>query len=251
MSVAMMICLLFAFGSTLGWVLELLFRRYFTSRKWINPGFLVGPYLPLYGFGVSILFILSISLRFDKWFNISNSLNIIITLLIMSLMMTLIEYIAGVIFIKGMGVKLWDYSDRWGNINGIICPLFSFLWSIVAVIFYFFINPICLILIKWFSINAFQNIYLPFLLGVFYGVIFVDIGYSFNITNRIREFAKENKVIIKLEALKEEIREFQERTKAKINFIFPLKTKLDVKEHLVSYIEKIKERLSLDENKNK
>ena len=27
------------------------FRRFFSIRKWINPGFLNGPYLPMYGFG--------------------------------------------------------------------------------------------------------------------------------------------------------------------------------------------------------
>jgi len=34
-----------------GWVLELLFRRFFSGtnpeHRWINPGFCVGPYLPL------------------------------------------------------------------------------------------------------------------------------------------------------------------------------------------------------------
>ena len=30
----------------------------------------------------------------------------------MALSVTLIEYFAGLIFIKGMHVKLWDYSDE-------------------------------------------------------------------------------------------------------------------------------------------
>ena len=45
---------LFFFGGVGGWVLELLFRRFFSGanpeRKWLNPGFLFGPCLPLYGF---------------------------------------------------------------------------------------------------------------------------------------------------------------------------------------------------------
>lgn len=43
---------LFFFGAVGGWVLELLFRRFFSGanpeRKWLNPGFLFGPCLPLY-----------------------------------------------------------------------------------------------------------------------------------------------------------------------------------------------------------
>ena len=47
---------LFFIGSCLGWCMELFFRRFISvnnpERVWINPGFLTGPYLPLYGFGL-------------------------------------------------------------------------------------------------------------------------------------------------------------------------------------------------------
>ena len=53
MSILLKLCFLFFVGSVSGWVAELLFRRFFSSanpeRKWINPGFCIGPYLPLYG----------------------------------------------------------------------------------------------------------------------------------------------------------------------------------------------------------
>ncbi len=105
---------LFFAGSMLGWCTEVVFRRLFTAKKWINPGFLTGPYLPLYGFGLVGLFGISQipintgSIFWDK----------IIIILIMGVVMTLIEYIAGLIFIKGMKIKLWDYSNRRGNIQG-------------------------------------------------------------------------------------------------------------------------------------
>lgn len=54
--VFLIVLYLFFFGGVGGWVLELLFRRFFSGanpeRKWLNPGFLFGPCLPLYGFGV-------------------------------------------------------------------------------------------------------------------------------------------------------------------------------------------------------
>jgi len=245
----MTVSLLFALGSSLGWILELIYRRFFSTHKWINPGFLVGPYLPLYGFGISALFVLSYNIRFDSWFGVSKTTNTVLTLIIMALSMTLMEYIAGIIFIKGLGIKLWDYSDDWGNIQGIICPLYSFFWAVLAVVFYFFINPVCKSIVTWFSENSHDNTWLPFVLGMFYGVLFVDLCYSFKIASKISKFAKENKIIIKLEALREDIREFQKKAKAKISFVFPFKPQFELKGHLNRYLEKVKEKLSSDESK--
>lgn len=49
--VFLIVLYLFFFGGVGGWVLELLFRRFFSGanpeRKWLNPGFLFGPCLPL------------------------------------------------------------------------------------------------------------------------------------------------------------------------------------------------------------
>ena len=53
MNTFLKLAFLFYIGSSLGWVLELFFRRFISGnnpeRKWINPGFMVGPYVPLYG----------------------------------------------------------------------------------------------------------------------------------------------------------------------------------------------------------
>ena len=53
---------LFFIGSVSGWILEVFYRRYISSanpeRKWINPGACTGPYLPLYGCGLCILYLL-------------------------------------------------------------------------------------------------------------------------------------------------------------------------------------------------
>ena len=60
MSTLLTLSFLFFMGSVAGWVLELFFRRFFSSanpeRKWINPGFCTGPYVPLYGLGLCALY---------------------------------------------------------------------------------------------------------------------------------------------------------------------------------------------------
>lgn len=62
MSVLLKLAFLFFVGSTFGWTLELFYRRYASKaveKKWINPGFCTGPYLPLYGFGLCILYLVA------------------------------------------------------------------------------------------------------------------------------------------------------------------------------------------------
>ncbi|OQY40032.1 MAG: hypothetical protein B6229_02455 [Spirochaetaceae bacterium 4572_7] len=52
--------LIFSVGTILGWILELIYRTFFSQKKIVNPGFLSGPYLPIYGFGFLFLYLLSL-----------------------------------------------------------------------------------------------------------------------------------------------------------------------------------------------
>lgn len=232
---------LFIAGSVLGWVTEVLFRRFFTAKKWINPGFLAGPYLPLYGFGIVGLFAISfIPVNTGRGW-----LDAAIVILIMGAAMTLIEYIAGLIFIKGMKIKLWDYSDRRGNIQGIICPLFSFLWLLVAAFYYFVIRPYAIGAVVWFV----QNIGFSFIVGLFLGIFLVDVGHSLNISAKIRKFAKENKIIVSFEKLKESVRDKIEKFEhKKASFVFPFRSNRSLAENLAYYKSNMKS--GRGENKN-
>ena len=60
MRLSLALAFLFFIGSCFGWVLELLYRNLtHRHKKWINPGFCTGPYLPIYGFGLCTLFLLA------------------------------------------------------------------------------------------------------------------------------------------------------------------------------------------------
>lgn len=110
----LILAFLFFIGCFLGWGLEVLYRRFTpanSSRRWVNPGFLVGPYLPLYGFGLCALYLLA-NLENTPLISQVTAGSKIILFVVMALVMTLFEYIAGVIFIKGMKVKLWDTVMR-------------------------------------------------------------------------------------------------------------------------------------------
>ena len=66
MSFILLLAFLFFVGSLTGWVLELFYRRFVSQKKWVNPGFLSGPYLPIYGFGLVLLYLIaSLETRID------------------------------------------------------------------------------------------------------------------------------------------------------------------------------------------
>ena len=180
MKYLVIISTLFAIGSLIGWIIELFFRRFVSQKKWMNPGFLTGPYLPIYGFGVLVLYGVS-----NLSLGISNQpVDIIVHILVIGVGMTVVEFIAGLIFIKGLKVKLWDYSDRKGNIMGIICPLFSLIWLVVGSLYYFLLNPFLVEGISWIS----ENLIYTYFVGMVMGAMAVDFAYSIHLATKLKEY---------------------------------------------------------------
>lgn len=221
MNFFLVLTFLFFAGSLIGWGIELLWRRFFSKnnpeRKWLNPGFLTGPYLPLYGLSLCVLFSLSfidVSFIQNEW------LQKIVLFVLMAACITVMEYVAGLIFIKGMHIKLWDYSACWGNINGIVCPQYSFYWILLSALYYFFVHPQILEWLYWFT----NHLAFCLVIGFFYGVFAVDLGYTFKISAKIRAFAKERQIEVRYENLKAEIQKRNEELREKRRFIFQFHT---------------------------
>ena len=180
MKYLVIISTLFVIGSLIGWIIELFFRRFVSQKKWMNPGFLTGPYLPIYGFGVLVLYAVS-----NIPLGITNQIvDIIVRILIIGVGMTVVEFIAGLIFIKGLKVKLWDYSDRKGNIMGIICPSFSLIWLVVGSLYYFLLNPFLVEGISWIS----ENLIYTYFVGMVMGAMAVDFAYSIHLATKLKEY---------------------------------------------------------------
>ena len=215
--------------------MEVIFRRFTKSnkaRKWINPGFLIGPYLPLYGFGLCTLFLIS---RAGSLFVFSNHIvKDIFILVLMAISMTALELAAGLIFIKGMNVKLWDYSQERMNYKGIICLKFSVFWGILGAVYYFFIDPYILSALKWFV----NNLAFSFVLGLFSGCHLIDFCYCANIVAKIKSFSEEHDVLIKYEELKQQIARINGELHEKRHFFLTFKSPVTLSEHIKKYIEK-------------
>lgn len=230
MSLILILAFLFFVGSLFGWVLELLFRRFISKnnpeRKWINPGFCVGPYLPLYGSGLCILYLIA---GIRPYIDFGNGIiDTVVLLLAMALAMTAIEYIAGVISYKGFHVRLWDYSNEWGNIQGIICPKFSLIWGVLGVAYYYLVHPNILDALKWLS----NNLAFSFFIGMFYGVFIIDLVYSANLITKLRQLSDEYDVVVRYEELKTRIRTYQAERKSKYRFFQPFRSDSTLAEHI-------------------
>ncbi len=243
MSLFLCLAYLFFIGSVFGWVLEVFFRKFFSSsnpeHKWINPGFCVGPYVPLYGTGLCILYLLAaLGERSGLGASAAGKLLLFAA---MAVSMTGIEYLAGLALLKWAKLRLWDYTGCRGNIQGLICPLFSFFWAVLGAVYYFLVHPHVLSALDWLS----HNLAFSFVIGYFFGVFTLDVAYSAHLAARIKRFAEENNVVVRYEALKAHIQSARSEARQRIHFFFALHSELPLAEHLRSAadaLETIKHR---------
>lgn len=212
---------LFFLGSLIGWCIELTFRNIVhKSDKIINPGFLNGPWLPLYGTGVVILYFVS-----------SIEMVIGVRALVFIGLMTLIELIAGFFFLKFYNVMLWDYSDQKFNFKGLICPLFSLFWGMLGLAFYFLLYPF----LEHEVFNFLQSQANFFVLGMLFGIWLLDVIYSMHIITKIKFelVTVHDKLAVNYVKLKKQV----VTSKKKNNFLFSFKN-INLKEKIQDYFNK-------------
>lgn len=227
MSDFLILAYLFCVGSILGWCLEFIFRFLTNKEHRIgNPGLCVGPYLPIYGCGLVVLYLLA---GLEKYaITDNNIINKLILFTLMAIAMTFIEYVAGIFCAKYLKVRLWDYSDRWGNIQGVICPLFSLFWAILGAFYYFVIHPHILDGLTWLA----NNLAFSFFIGLFFGIFIVDLINSTNLIMKLKGFAHENELELKYELIKDYIRDKNTQRVKKFKFFHSLQSISDLSDHL-------------------
>ena len=259
---------LFLFGDILGYFLEVIFRRVFSAKKWVNPGFMKGPWLPLYGFGLIIMFTLvnAIKLIPLPFYNIDKNIppNVydLIPLIIIGSSLVLLEFLAGIIFVKGFKVKLWDYSNMRGNILGIVCPVFSVIWFAIGIIFYYAVYPyVALLFNKAFAYMFGTNLSSPhfgfiFILGLCYGIMLIDFSTSINLFAKIVSLAKERNLVLRYENVRNKQKGLIKN--ARLNFFktYNLKDNLSNNDKIIkatektnAFINKVKSVILIDPNK--
>jgi uncharacterized membrane protein len=114
-----------------GWVIETIYRSS-KEKRYVNPGFLYGPFVPIYGFGAVIITAVSVEAKLlppaAAW-----------TLILLA--PTILEYFGGWLMERLFGLKLWDYHREPFNLQGRICLRFSLYWAALAALLVLVIQP--------------------------------------------------------------------------------------------------------------
>jgi len=121
----------FSFFSILGWMLEVSYRSV-RDKRFVNPGLLRGPYLPLYGTGALILIVA---------FSMLQGSHVLTKALAYLVITTGLELGSGLISECFSQSRLWDYSDQRFNYRGHICLKFSLYWILLAFAFEYAVFP--------------------------------------------------------------------------------------------------------------
>ena len=128
--------------------------------------------------------------------------NIFIIFLVSMFLLTIWEYIVGVLLEKIFKTKYWDYSDLKFNINGRICLKNSIYWGILGVIVTFIVHPLIQSMLALIPLTTLFHVnvivYIILLTDVIITVnriLFIDekIKQLYEITDKIKEKIKELK----------------------------------------------------------
>lgn len=150
----------FVIYAFVGWVIETTFA-YMVEKKFVNRGFLAGPFCPIYGFG-ALLIISSF-----EWIDgrvPHNIATLAMGFLFSVLMVTALEYITGLLLEKIFHCKWWDYSQNKWNLKGYVCLKYSILWGAFACLLVLVIHPNIASKIHQISTNTLNNLAFLFLI---------------------------------------------------------------------------------------
>lgn len=121
----------FIIYSVLGWCAEVGFAAA-TTGKFVNRGFLNGPYCPIYGTGVAIVLLLLTPLQ--------GSLPALFAGAV--LLTSALEFLTGFVLEKLFHQRWWDYSGKPLNICGYVCVTFSLVWGLACVVVVKLVQPL-------------------------------------------------------------------------------------------------------------
>lgn len=167
--------LLFFTYAVIGWCLEVSCKL-IGDHKFVNRGFLIGPYCPIYGYGVLLMTLLLTKYMNDPF--IIFILNIVIC--------SILEYATSYFLEKIYHTRWWDYTKYRFNINGRICLETMIPFGLGGLIVMYVVNP--------FFFKLYYSIPLKLLFiisGILFTIMLIDNIVSSKIMNNIKNISKE------------------------------------------------------------
>lgn len=124
--------------SILGFLLEgtytLITSNHFSS------GILYGPWTPVYGFGAILTII--ISQKIFKKMHKSRFTETLVTFIVLTIVLTLIEWLGGIIIENLFHETPWNYKNFQFNIGKYISLEMALIWGLISIFIIYFIKPI-------------------------------------------------------------------------------------------------------------
>lgn len=126
----------------IGWLYEVGIELFELHHGFVNRGFLHGPYLPVYGFGVVLLLLALGNLKKKKIKLFNIDITIIVIFFLIILLTGVLEYFTSYIMELLFHRRWWDYSNNLFNINGRVCLKASFRFGLGGTLFLYVTQPI-------------------------------------------------------------------------------------------------------------
>lgn len=127
------IFLSFLIYSVIGWVYESTICSLIGKKQFMNRGFLLGPYCPIYGIGAMLCYL---SLH-----TIPRPGSLFLASMILC---SVLEYATGYTMEKLFHVKWWDYSDLPFQLHGRVCLYGAILFGIGCMLVCYIVQPVLL-----------------------------------------------------------------------------------------------------------
>lgn len=130
------LCWFYFIYSFIGWCGEVCAAAV-KKKKFINRGFVSGPFCPIYGAGAAAFAVFLPELTENPFFLFLGGV----------ILASFIEFTTGALLEKLFHKKWWDYSKMRFNFEGYICARYSLLWGGFALFLVYLVNPVLVLLL--------------------------------------------------------------------------------------------------------
>lgn len=202
------------------------------AKKFVDRGFLIGPYCPIYGFGA-----LSIILLLKRYMN-----DYVVFFVMSIIVCSVLEYLTSFFMEKIFKARWWDYSNKKFNINGRICLINSIAFGVVATVIMYFVNPEINMIISKIPEDTLQIISI---------ILFVIFAVDYVVSSKLMLSFKDTLSKVKLdnteeitEKIKQVLREKSIFTRRIVHAFPNVKLKIDsIKERVTAERENLRKEL--------
>ena len=150
--------LLFMIYSVIGWCMEVTCKL-IQYKRFINRGFLIGPYCPIYGYGAILITILLKKYIYDPW-----------VLFVMAILVCgTLEYLTSFFMENIFKARWWYYSQRKFNLNGRVCLGTIIPFGILGLFIMYVSNPFLLD-----KLELIPEVWLNWISGILFSIYIVD-----------------------------------------------------------------------------